>query len=168
MFNRISAAACAAALVGMLAAPAESSARGGAVAAGHAGGLHPVVRSIHRVHPPFVHEHRAPVTRRAFVQRHAFHAAARRHHRATFGLLGFYGYGLPVTYADDGAFYGSYYDPSDVTGSTGAPVYAVPPADAAPVAERAEAAVDRGGCRSQTVAVPSPGGAERSVTITRC
>jgi hypothetical protein len=170
MFSRVGAAACAAAvIVGVLAAPAETGARGGAVAIGHVGGFHPVVRSMQHVHQPFVHDHRAPLIRGAFAQRHGFHAAALRRHRPFVGLYGFYGFALPFTYADDGPFFGSYYDPSDVVGSLGAPVYAVPPAGVvAPVAERAEAPLDRGGCRSQTVAVPSPGGAEQSVTITRC
>src|SRR5262249_44820116 len=86
MMRRMSAAACAAALVGMLATPVESSARGGGFVARHGRGFHPVVRPIHRVHP-FVHAHRPPVFHRPLVRhplvRHAFHAA-RRHHRAVF------------------------------------------------------------------------------------
>jgi hypothetical protein len=170
MVRRMSAAACAAALVGMLATPVESSARGGGFATGHVRGFHPVVRPIHRVHP-FVHAHRPPLPHRPLVRhplvRDAFHAAARRHHRAVFGVFGFYGFGLPVTYGDDGAFIGSYYDPSDVTGALDPPAPALPPASL-PLSVRAEAIVDRGGCRSEIVPVPSPGGAERSVTITRC
>jgi hypothetical protein len=169
MVRRMSAAACAAALVGMLATPVESSARGGGFATGHGRGFHPMVRPIHRVHP-FVHAHPPPVLHPPLVRhplvRHAFHAAARRHHRAVFGGFGVYGFALPVTYTDDGAFFGSYYDPSDVT-ALDPPAPAGPPASA-PLSVRAEATFDRGGCRSEIVPLPSPGGAERSVTITRC
>ena len=127
---------------------------------------HPIVRPVHRVHPPFVHHHRAPFAHREFRERHDF-PAARRHHRAIF-TLPFFGYGLPVTYADDSAFYGTYYDPSDVTGAIVVPAYAAPPAPVPPLAGAPEPPLERVGCRSQTVAVPSPDGAERSVTITRC
>ena len=187
MVSRAGAAVCAAAIAAMLVVPAQLSARG---AAGHAGGFrpiarpmhrlhppmprpvhrvhHPIVRPVHRVHPPFAHHHRAPFAHREFHGRHGFHAHARRHHRAIFGLP-FYGYGLPVTYApDDSAFYGTYYDPSDATGSIDVPAYAVPPAPISPLAGLPEPAPERVGCRSQTVAVPSPSGAELSVTITRC
>jgi hypothetical protein len=183
MISRASAAVCAAAIAGVLLVPAQSSARGGAGAAGHAGGFPPVmrpmhtraplVRPVHRVHAPFVHPHRAPFAHREFRERHEFNAAARRHHRVIFNWSGDYGYGLPVTYGDDGAFYGTYYDPSDLTGSIVLPVYAVPPPPVAPApapttTERPDPPVERAACRSQTVAVSSPGGAERSVTITRC
>ena len=80
----------------------------------------------------------------------------------------FFGYGLPLTYADDTAFYGTYYDPSDVTGSIVVPAYAVPPAPVPTLAGPPDPPIERVGCRSQTVAVPSPSGAEHSVTITRC
>jgi hypothetical protein len=186
MFNRAGAAACAVAIAGMLLVPVPVSARGGG--GGHPGGFrpivrpmhrvhppiarpvhpihHPNVRPVHRVHPPFAHRH--PFARREFHDRHGFHALARRHHRAIFGLP-FYGYGLPVTYApDDSAFYGSYYDPSDVTGSIVVPPYPVPPPPISPLAGLPEPAPERVGCRSQTVAVPSPSGPERTVTITRC
>ncbi|MBV8823830.1 MAG: hypothetical protein JO220_02400 [Hyphomicrobiales bacterium] len=117
-------------------------------------------RLVHRHDPLFVH--------REFHERHAFHAAERRHHRGIFWLPGGYGSAYPLTYADGSAFYGTYYDPSDVTGAIGAPAYAVPPASVLPIAARLEAPVDRGACRSEIVAVPSPAGEERSVTITRC
>jgi hypothetical protein len=171
MLYRVSAAACAAAVGIMLAAPAPSNARGGAAAMGHVGGLHPSIRSFHRVRPPFVHAHPpfaharpVPLTRHDPVRREAFHAAERRHRRVVLGLWGFGGYWLPFTYADDGAFYGSYYDPSDVTGAIDPP----PPAAVVPVAARDVPVLDRGGCRSETVALPSPDGAEHNVTITRC
>ena len=70
--------------------------------------------------------------------------------------------------ADDSVFYGTYYDPSDLTGWIGGPAYFVPPASVVPTAERLDRPADRGACRSETVPVPTPGGAERSVTITRC
>ena len=174
MFNRAGAAVCAAAIAAMLMVPAQLSARG---AVGHPGGFrpmvrpmprvhHPIVRPVHRVHPPFLHRHRAPFAHREFRERHDFHAA-RRHHRAILALP-FFGYGLPVTYADDSAFYGTYYDPSDVTGAIVVPAYAAPPAPVPTLAGAPEPPIERVGCRSQTVAVPSPDGAERSVTITRC
>ena len=107
MFNRAGAAVCAAAIAAMLMVPAQLSARG---AVGHPGGFrpmvrpmprvhHPIVRPVHRVHPPFLHRHRAPFAHREFRERHDFHAA-RRHHRAILALP-FFGYGLPLTYADD-------------------------------------------------------------------
>ena len=79
-----------------------------------------------------------------------------------------YGYRYPLSCGGYSAFYGRYYDPSDVTGSIWMSPYTVRPASVVPVAERLDPPVDRGACRSETVAVPSPGGAERSVTITRC
>ncbi len=174
MLSRVSAAACAAAVAAMLAAPAPSSARGGA-AMGHVGGFHPHIRSFHRVppqfvhaRPPFVHAHRVPLTRHDPVRREAFHAAERRHHRAVLGFWGFGGYWLPFTSGDDGAFYGSYYDPSDANGAIDPPLPRFAPAAVVPVAARDVPVLDRGGCRSETVALPSPDGAEHNVTITRC
>jgi hypothetical protein len=176
MLGQAGVAVCAAAVAGMLLMPAQLSARG---AAGHPGGSRPIVRPMHRVHPPFVrhvpkvdpfaHHHHAPFAHRDFRDRHEFRAAARRHHRGIWSLPGYYGYGLPLTYApDDTAFYGTYYDPSDVTGSIVVPPYTVPSAPVPALAGLPEPPVQRAGCRSQTVAVPSPSGAERSVTITRC
>jgi hypothetical protein len=170
MLCRAGVAVCAAAIAAVLVVPAQLSARG---AVGHPGGFRPIMRPLHRVHPPivrpvhrmhapFVH-HRAPFAHHEFHERHGFHALARRHHRGIL-TVPFFGYGLPVTYDDDGAFYGTYYDPSDVTGSIVVPAYAAPPAPlplAGPPLEPV-------GCRSQTVAVPSSSGAELSVTITRC
>ena len=174
MVSRVSAAACAAALVAMLAAPVQSNARGGGGAMGRGGGFHPPVssfhppvRSFHHVHPPFAHAHRAPLVRHEFARSHAFHAAARRHHRAALGLADLGGYWGPVTSSDNGTFYGSYYDPSDMIRPFDPPAYRVPPAAVVPVAAR-EAYVDRGGCRSETVTLQSPGSADRSITITRC
>jgi hypothetical protein len=166
MFSRVLAAACAAALgVGALAAPVEVAARGGAVSIGHAGGFRPsAMRPFHRARAPFAHaRHVLPAAplRGAFVR--ALRAGALRHHRIIYG-----GFGYPLTYADGAPFYGSYYDPSDVVGTVTVPASAAPPADPAPYAERdAQAAVDRGGCRSETVTIPASGG-ERSITITRC
>jgi len=179
MPSRAGAAVCAAAIAAMLMAPAQLSARG---AMGHAGGgFRPMVRPMHRVHhpimrpvrhirSPFVHERRARFAHREFHNRHGFHALARRHHRGIFTapLFGYGGYGVPVTYDDDNAFYGRYYDPSDFTGSMVAPAYAVPPTSVPLLAGPPDPPVERAGCRSQTVSVPSPSGAERSVTITRC
>jgi hypothetical protein len=174
MLRQVGAAACAAAIAGMLLVPAELNARG---AAGHAGGFRPMVRPMHRVHPPmvrpvhrprppFVHHHPTPFAHRDFHERRRFHAAAaHRHHRGIF-TVPLFGYGVPVTYDDDSAFVGSYYDPSDVRAIV-VPTYA-PPAPIPPVAGLPEPPVERVGCRSQTVAVPSPSGAERSVIITRC
>ncbi|HML12699.1 MAG TPA: hypothetical protein VK456_05300 [Xanthobacteraceae bacterium] len=168
MFHGSSAAVCAAAIAVVLLVPAPSNARGGAAMAGRAGGFHPSVRPMPRVHPPIVPEHRVPFARREFREQHALHANERRHHRAIYAWPGYFDYGLPVTYGDDGAFYGGYYDPSDLARVVVIPVPAAPPAPVAPVAQRREAPVDRGGCRSQTVAMPTSGGADRSVTITRC
>jgi hypothetical protein len=170
----VSAAVGAAAVAVMLLAPAPSIARGGAGAAGHAGGFHPPVRPIHppvrptHLHRPFVH-HRDPLfVHHKIPDRHPFRFGDRRHHHRIFWVPGGFAYAYPVTYADDSAFYGTYYDPSDVTGWIGGPAYAVPPASVVPIAERLDRPVDRGACRSETVPVPTPGGAERSVTITRC
>jgi hypothetical protein len=168
MFHRSSAAVCAAAIAALLVVPAPSNARGGAGAAGHVGAFHPMVRPMQRAHLPFVPERRAPFAQREFREQPAFHAGERRHHRTIYAWPGYFDYGLPLTYGDDGGFYGAYYDPSDLAGAVVIPVPAMPPPPVAPVAERLEAPVDRGGCRSQTVAMPTPGGADRNVTITRC
>jgi hypothetical protein len=184
MFNRASAAVCAAAIAGVLLVPAQLSARGGgAGAVGHAGGF---PSGMNRGHPPLVRPvqrvnsfvHRRPFAHREFREHRAFRErresfAARRHQRAIFYWPGADGYGLPVTYGDDGAFYGTYYDPSDVTASIFPPVYAVPPAPVPPgpvptPTARPDPPGERTACRSQTVALSSPSGAERSVTITRC
>jgi hypothetical protein len=184
MMRGICAAACAAALVGMLSVPVESSAKRGGFA-GHGRGFHPAVRPMHRLHRPFVPAHRTPLThahRTPFVHphrtpllhhhrlaHHPFHPIARRHHRAIYGGFGYgYGFTIPVTYGDDDSFYGSYYDPSDATGVMPAAAPVLPPASVMPLSVRAEATLERGGCRSETVPFPSAGGAERSVTITRC
>ena len=79
-----------------------------------------------------------------------------------------YGYGYPRTCANYSAFYGRYYDPSDMTGSIWVPPYTVRPASVMSTAAGLDPPINRGGCRSETVAVPSPGGDESSVTITRC
>jgi hypothetical protein len=89
-----------------------------------------------------------------------------------YGAYGYckygYGYRYPFTCGGYSAFYGRYYDPSDVPGSIWVPPYTVRPAVIMSTAERLDSPIDRGGCRSETVSAPSPGGAERSVTITRC
>jgi hypothetical protein len=183
MFSRVCAAACAAALVVGVSAPAESAARGGAaighVGGFHAGGVHPMVRLPHAptarplshahapfARRPFAHARHLPFARfpGALVRAHALRAAGLRHRGVLFG---FDGYGFPITYADDAMFYGAYYDPSDVVGSVSQPAYADPPADSATVAHGEAQVVDRGGCRSETVAVPSSA-SERSITITWC
>jgi hypothetical protein len=179
MLRRAGAAACAAAMAGVLLVPAELNARG---AAGHPGGFRPMVRPIHRMHPPFIrpghrvhppHHHPAPFAHRhsgPFSHRdehHGFRAAARRHHRGIL-TVPLFGYGVPVTYDDDSAFVGTYYDPSDFVRTMVVPAYTVPPAPIAPLAGLPEPPVGRVGCRSETVSVPSPSGAERSVIITRC
>jgi hypothetical protein len=79
-----------------------------------------------------------------------------------------YGYGYRRTCGDYSAFYGRYYDPSDMTGSIWMPPYTVPRASVMPIAEQLDPPIARGGCRLETVPMPSPGEAERSVTITRC
>jgi len=79
-----------------------------------------------------------------------------------------YGYGYRLGCRDFSAFYGRYYDPSDMTGSIWVPPYTVRPAPVALAAGRLNPPIARGGCRSETVAVPSSGGAEQSVVITRC
>jgi hypothetical protein len=79
-----------------------------------------------------------------------------------------YRYAYPFTCADYTAFYGRYYDPSDMVGSTWLPPYTVRPALVMSTTGQVDSPINRGGCRSETVPVPSPGGAERSVTITRC
>jgi len=189
MFNRASAAVCAAAIAGMFLVPAQLSARGGGGggAMGHVGGFpraagtmhgtHPApVRPFHRVNP-FAHQHGAPFARefrqhREFRNRHESFAA-RRHPRTIFTWTGDHGYGLPVTSGDDGTFYGTYYDPSDWIRPIVPPAYAVPPAPVARAplpapTEQPDPPAERTACRSQTVALSSPSGAERSVTIMRC
>jgi hypothetical protein len=128
------------------------------------------VRPFHNVRPPLVNAGHAPVHapgRGPFVRTRVFRAGALRHYRAIYGWG--YGFGLPLTYADSGPFYGSYYDPSDVTGSVSEPAYADPPAEIpAAAAPNAQAAYYREGCRSQTVTVPSSDGGESNVTVVRC
>jgi hypothetical protein len=89
---------------------------------------------------------------------------------AGYGYYCKYGYldGYPHTCRDYSAFYGRYYDPSDMPGSSWVPPYTVRPATVMSIAGPIDPPINRGGCRSETVAVPAPGGAERSVTITRC
>lgn len=77
-----------------------------------------------------------------------------------------YGYGYPRACGTYTAFYGRYYDPSDMPGSIWVPPYTVRPALIMSIAKDPPSA--RGGCRSETAPVASPGGAEDSVTITRC
>ena len=79
-----------------------------------------------------------------------------------------YGYRYPFTCGRYSAFYGRYYDPSDLAGLIWVPPYTVRPASVVPVAERVDPPIARGGCRSETVAASTPGEAERTVTITRC
>ena len=79
-----------------------------------------------------------------------------------------YRYEYPLTCADYTAFYGRYYDPSDVPGSVYVPPYTVRPALILSIAGRVDPPITRGGCRSETVTVQAPAGADRSVTITRC
>jgi hypothetical protein len=81
-----------------------------------------------------------------------------------------YGYrdAYPLTCSDYTAFYGRYYDPSDVPGSIWVPPYTVRPSTIMSTAGRVDPPGNRGGCRSESVAVAAPGGAERSVTIMRC
>jgi hypothetical protein len=170
MLSRVSAAAGAAAVAVMLAAPAPSSARGGA-AMGHVGTFHPPVSSFHRAPPSFAHAHRgAPIRHdieRRVEQRQVFGATLRRHQRAV-GLSDLGGYWAPLTTSDDGSFYGYNYVPSDMSGWMYPPVPKVPAAAVIPVAARYAPIPDRGGCRSETVAMPSSDSAERNVTITRC
>jgi hypothetical protein len=146
---------------------------------------------------PFVH-HRDPLfVHRLIRHRHAFEHRRDRRNGVGFGGYGYggygyggngyggngydgngydgngycnygYGYRYPLTCGDGSAFYGTYYDPSDMTGSIRVPPYGVRPASIMPITERLDASIDRGGCRSETVPVPSPGGAESSITITRC
>ncbi len=203
MFCRVSAAVGAAAIAAMLLVPAQSSARGGAGVAGHAGGFHSPVRPVHR---PFVHRHDPLFAHRDFHERHPFEHRRDRKNFSSFvgygggygsdgngyggngyddngyadtgsgsnfyGAYGYckngYGYRYPFACGGYSAFYGRYYDPSDVPGSIWLPPYTVRPASITPIAERLDPPIDRGGCRSETVPVPSPGGAEGTVTITRC
>ena len=169
MFSRICAAACAALVIAAF-APQQSAARGGggsgAVGAIHAGGFHPMARPMPRAHAPIAHARQTPPTLLHPVLRaNALRAAASRH-RGAFGCCG-YGAGYPITNADDGPFYGAYYDPSDFARWANVPAYAGPSAPPTPIAERPEQLVDRGSCRSETVAVPFAGG-DRSITIMRC
>jgi hypothetical protein len=171
MFNRAGAAVCAAAIAGVLLVPVPLSARGGA-GMGHHGGFRPIVRPHHHVHPPFVHPHRPPFVHRDIRKQHDFHgdghhADGHRRHRGIF-TVPLFGYSLPVTYGDDSAFYGNYYDPSDYIRTIVVPVYPVPPAPLPPYAGLPDPPPERVGCRSETVSVAAPSGAERSVTITRC
>jgi hypothetical protein len=207
MFLRASAAIAAAAVAVMLLTPAPSIARGGAGAAGHAGGFHRPIRPMHPGHPVLVHRHDPLFAHRDFRKRHAFE---HRHDGRNFfgfggdgyggngyggngygdsgygengygengfsgnGYSGYgycndgYGYRYPFTCGGYSAFYGRYYDPSDAAGSIWVPPYTVRPAPIVPIVARRDPPVDRGGCRSETVSSPTPGGAERSVTITRC
>ncbi|HXW23468.1 MAG TPA: hypothetical protein VEK73_01885 [Xanthobacteraceae bacterium] len=155
-----------------MAAPAESAARGGAI--GHVGGWRGA-GPLHGLRAPFPHLRRFPSGPFHLVAPARGLRAAAFRHRRTLSAYGYYGSVVPVTYGDDGTFYGSYYDPSDWVGSLGAPFYkdppgrAAPPAPAAPLSERpAPVAADRGSCRSETVAVASPGTVEPNITITRC
>jgi len=79
-----------------------------------------------------------------------------------------YGYGYPLGCRTYSVFHGRYYDPSDMTGAVWVPPYTVRPAVMMSTAGPVEPPINRGGCRSEAVAVTAPGGAERSVTITRC
>jgi hypothetical protein len=171
MFSRVLAAAFAAALgAGLLAAPFESAAKGGGVSFGRIGAFHPPIPPIHR---SFVR--RPPPAHATVVRVHAFRTAP-RHDRAVDSIYapgvpltyGTYASGLPLTYGDNGPFYGSYYDPSD-TGSLYQPPLADPSALVASVGEPgAQLTFAHGGCRAQSVTVPSLAGGERTVTITRC
>jgi hypothetical protein len=189
MLSRVAAAACAAAMVFGVFAPENSAARGaaamGPVGGIHAGGVRPTPRPTHPARSPFVHPARSPFVHarpmphvpfrgapfRHDFRAHAFRAAAARHQRALLGCCVYDGSGYPITYGDDSSFYGSYYDPSDFVAPWRRSIYADPPATPAAIAGRdvptADKAVDRGACRSETVAMPSTSG-ERSVTITRC
>jgi hypothetical protein len=139
MSFRISPAVAAAAIAAMLLVPAPSSARGGAGMAGHGGGFHPPVR------PLLVHRHDPLFVNRKFRERHPFEHL---HHRRNDGIIvygyGGYGYG-GYGYGADG-YAGNGYGENDYS----------------------ENRYGDHGYRSETVPVPTPGGAERSVTITRC
>jgi hypothetical protein len=189
MLSRVGAAACAAALVVGVFAPEQLVARGGAaigpVGGIHAGGVRPTPRPTHPARSPFMHPPHSPFVHarpmphvpfhgapfRHDLRAHAFRAAAARQQRALLGCCVYDGSGYPITYGDDSSFYGSYYDPSDFVARLRWPTSGDPPATPAAIAGRdvptADKAVDRGACRSETVAMPSTGG-ERSVTITRC
>jgi hypothetical protein len=198
MFVRVIAAVGAAAIAAMLLVPTQSGARGGAGMAGHAGGFHPPVRPTHPVRPQLVHRHDPLFAHREFRERHAHRHDRRNFDGSGgygsggngYGGNGYgdnsyadnnygdnsdggygycdYGYRYPFTCGGYTAFYGRYYDPSDVPGSIWMPPYTVRPAPLMPIAARVDPPADRGACRSETVAVPTPGGADRSVTITRC
>jgi hypothetical protein len=215
MFYRISVAACAAAVAGLLLVPAQSNARGGAGMVGHGGGFHPPVRPTHPVHRPLVRRHDPLFVHRNFRERHAFEHRRHRRNADGFGGYGYggggyggngyggngygsngygdngygdngygdnaygntgygdygycnYGYGYRLTCGNFSAFYGRYYDPSDMPGSISVPPYTIRPAPVVLTAGRLDPPINRGGCRSETVPMPSPGAAERSVTITRC
>jgi len=79
-----------------------------------------------------------------------------------------YGFRYSFTCRDYSAFYGRYYDPSDTPGSIWVPPNTVRPTSVMPIAGRLDSSATRGGCRSETVAVPSRGESQNSVTITRC
>jgi hypothetical protein len=164
MFSRVCAAACAALVVGVV-APEQLAARGGAGGAMHAGGFHSMTRSMPRAHSPAAHARQAPI--HPVLRAHAFAAAASRHHRAVFGCCVYDGSGYPITGADDGLFYGSYYDPSDFPAWPRVLTHADSSASPVPTAERPEHIVDRGSCRVETVAVSFASG-EHGVTIMRC
>ena len=191
MFCRVSAAVAAAAIAAMLLVPAQSNATGGAGMAGHRGGFRPLV---HRPDPLFVHrkfrerhgfEHRRH--RRNVDGFAGYGYGGDGYGGGGYGDNGYagngyadngygdyrfckYGYdfGYPFTCRTFSAFYGRYYDPSDIPGSIWVPPYTVRPAPVVSIAGRVDPPINRGGCRSETVPMPSSGGAERSVIITRC
>ena len=85
------------------------------------------------------------------------------------GYCGYgYGYRFPLICGSYSVFYGRNYDPSDIPGSIWIPPYTVRPTLVMSTAGGRDPPINRGGCRSENVAVTAPGGAENSVTITRC
>jgi hypothetical protein len=180
MTFRIAASCVAVVAVAVIAAPAETSARGGAFGGGRAispqgGALHGSFRA--RVARPV-----APsVTRLApagSVARGPAHVRSAAH----FGHRRLFGAGWPLSAWGDAPWYGGggYYDPSDTVASGAQPddrpgyspsysypVYPSP--DGTVVRERVIYVIPfRPGCGTQTYRVPAEGGGRRSINVVRC
>jgi len=184
MTFRIAASCVVVAAVGLIAAPAETSARGGASGGGRAisvlgGASHGGFQArVTRPAAPFV----APsVTRLAPAGRAARGAPAHALSAAQFRHRRFFATGWPLSVWGDAPWYaGGYYDPSDTAASGDQPddrpgysspysypVYPSP--DGTVVRERVIYVIPfRPGCGTQTYRVPAEGGGRRSINVVRC
>jgi hypothetical protein len=168
MTIRITASFLAILAIGLIAAPVETSARGGGFAArggGFAGGHGMSFRGGFRaplIRPAIARPQRVAVPARIHTAPARIHTAPFAHARHTTGprrvWVGapWYGYG------DYGApWYGDYGDSTYV--APAAPIQS----DASPTAE-SNLAPPRSGCTAQTYKVPSEAGGETSVKVVRC